>query len=289
LLAFFALSGAAMAACPNPITIKDAGGTTQNFDTTVDGSGNCASNSAIVDGSNAGNKATVTAGNALKVDGSAVTQPVSFSGMFTDITGSGTLIAVNNAVTVSTQGSGDTSFVISANTNVTLVAEGSVDGSFSANDVITLTAYPTGGGAGVTSISSGSVGSWTVASAALQKVRVRVTAVGSTPSATVAVDAGAGNAQNVIVVSPTASNFNVTATGTVTANQGGAPWSQNVTQFGGTNISTGTGAGGAGIPRVTVSNDSNVLATQSGSWTVTANAGTNLNTSALALERRLPR
>jgi hypothetical protein len=42
----------------------------------------------------------------------------------------------------------------------------------------------------------------------------------------------------------------------------------NVTQFGGTNISTGTGTGGAGIPRVTVSNDSNVLATQSGTWTV---------------------
>jgi hypothetical protein len=38
----------------------------------------------------------------------------------------------------------------------------------------------------------------------------------------------------------------------------------NVAQFGGTNVVTGTGAGGAGIPRVTVSNDS----------TVTANAGT---------------
>jgi len=47
--------------------------------------------------------------------------------------------------------------------------------------------------------------------------------------------------------------------GTVTANQGGAPWSENVTQFGGTNISTGTGASGTGIPRVTVSNDSKVL------------------------------
>lgn len=35
----------------------------------------------------------------------------------------------------------------------------------------------------------------------------------------------------------------------------------NTTQFGGTNVSTGTGASGAGIPRVTVSNDSNVLVT----------------------------
>ncbi len=34
--------------------------------------------------------------------------------------------------------------------------------------------------------------------------------------------------------------------------------SNNITQFGGTNLSTGAGAGGAGIPRVTVSNDSSV-------------------------------
>lgn len=50
--------------------------------------------------------------------------------------------------------------------------------------------------------------------------------------------------------------------------------STNVAQFGGTNVSTGTGASGAGIPRVTVANDS----------IVTANAGTNLNTSALLLD-----
>ena len=53
--------------------------------------------------------------------------------------------------------------------------------------------------------------------------------------------------------------------GTVTANQGTAnatPWNENVAQFGGTNISTGTGAGGAGIPRVTISNDSSLAANQ---------------------------
>lgn len=37
----------------------------------------------------------------------------------------------------------------------------------------------------------------------------------------------------------------------------------NITQFGGTNISTGTGAGGVGIPRVTISNDSSLAANQS--------------------------
>ncbi len=48
--------------------------------------------------------------------------------------------------------------------------------------------------------------------------------------------------------------------------QASGPWTSNVTQFGGTNLSTGTGAGGAGIPRVTVSNDSAV--NQAGTWTV---------------------
>lgn len=50
----------------------------------------------------------------------------------------------------------------------------------------------------------------------------------------------------------------------------------NVTQFGSNNVVTGTGASGNGIPRVTVANDSNVLATQSGTWAVnsTLQAGT---------------
>ena len=56
--------------------------------------------------------------------------------------------------------------------------------------------------------------------------------------------------------------------GTVTANQGTSPWTDNISQFGGSAVVTGTGTSGAGIPRVTVSNDSNVLATQSGTWTV---------------------
>lgn len=56
--------------------------------------------------------------------------------------------------------------------------------------------------------------------------------------------------------------------GTVTSNQGTSPWVTNITQFGSSAIVTGTGASGAGIPRVTVSNDSNILATQSGTWTV---------------------
>jgi len=44
--------------------------------------------------------------------------------------------------------------------------------------------------------------------------------------------------------------------GTLAATQSTSPWVDNITQFGGTNLSTGTGVGGAGIPRVTVSSDS---------------------------------
>jgi hypothetical protein len=55
----------------------------------------------------------------------------------------------------------------------------------------------------------------------------------------------------------------VTGTGGTFPTTPPANASTNVTQFGGTNVSTGTGASGAGIPRVTVANDSNVLVTQS--------------------------
>lgn len=59
--------------------------------------------------------------------------------------------------------------------------------------------------------------------------------------------------------------------GTVTANAGTGQFNvtctaancpMNVAQFGGSNAVTGTGASGAGIPRVTVSNDSSILGTK---------------------------
>jgi hypothetical protein len=65
---------------------------------------------------------------------------------------------------------------------------------------------------------------------------------------------------NTVGVSGTVSVSNFPATqpvsGTVTANQGTTPWADNVTQFGSSNVVTGTGASGLGIPRVTVSSDS---------------------------------
>lgn len=62
-----------------------------------------------------------------------------------------------------------------------------------------------------------------------------------------------GNLRTVISGSlPAGSN----TIGAVT--QASGPWTSNVTQFGSSAVVTGTGAGGAGIPRVTVSNDSTV-------------------------------
>lgn len=64
-----------------------------------------------------------------------------------------------------------------------------------------------------------------------------------------------------------AADFNTGSTGAqtlrVVANQGAAnatPWNENISQFGGNAVVTGTGASGVGIPRVTISNDSAILA-----------------------------
>jgi hypothetical protein len=189
-----------------------------------------------------------------------------------DHTATGTVTAVNQAVTVSTVGDGNVTAFVSANTNVTLTFEGTVDGA----NWFTVNAYPIPGGSAVTGINTN--GQWAIPVGGFNQFRMRVTAVGATPTATVALNAGAGSTQPSVVVSPTAGNF------LAFVSQSGAVWVDNVSQFGGTNISTGTGASGAGIPRVTVSNDSNVLATQSGTWTVqqggapwTVNPGTAAN------------
>ena len=87
----------------------------------------------------------------------------------------------------------------------------------------------------------------------------------------------------VTVVQPLGSNLHVDidnfpaiqpVSGTVSVTQGTSPWVDNITQFGSNPVVTGTGASGLGIPRVTVSNDSNILATQSGTWNINNISGT---------------
>lgn len=196
--------------------------------------------------------ATGTA-NGLKVDGSGVTQPVSgtfwqatqpVSGTITANAGSGTF-AISAASLPLPAG---------ASTAAKQPALGTA-GSASA-DVITvqgiasMTALKVDG-SGVTQPISGAVsqtgGPWTQ----------NVTQFGSNNVVT-----GTG-ASGVGIPRVTVSNDSVVglATGANTigaVTQASGPWTNNVTQFGGSNVATGTGAGGAGIPRVTVSNDSTV-------------------------------
>lgn len=157
-----------------------------------------------------GNSATVTASNALKVDGSAVIQPVS------------------GTVTV-TQGTSP--WVISGTVTANI---GTTNGL--ALDT-TLSAL---------SAKFNSLGQKTMANSA------------------------------PVVLASDQSAIPVTQSGswTVTSTQGTSPWVTNVSQFGGNAVVTGTGAAGVGIPRVTVSNDSNILATQSGTWNITNVSGT---------------
>lgn len=69
----------------------------------------------------------------------------------------------------------------------------------------------------------------------------------------------------------------ITVDGTVACNatQTTSPWVTNVTQFGSSNVVTGTGASGAGIPRVTISNDSSLAANQSVNVAQVGGASTN--------------
>lgn len=52
-LAFLLLPSGAWAVCPNPLTVKDAAGATQNLSVTNDGSGNCQSDIHVNDGEDA--------------------------------------------------------------------------------------------------------------------------------------------------------------------------------------------------------------------------------------------
>jgi hypothetical protein len=130
----------------------------------------------------------VSAANALKVDGSAVTQPVSG--------------------TVSLSGSVDTELPAAA-----ALADN--------------TANPTVPG----------VGAFLMAFDGTNWDRVQT---GAAASGALKVDGSA-------VTQP--------VSGTVTANQGGAPWSENITQLGGNAINTGTGAAGTGTARVALATD----------------------------------
>lgn len=68
---------------------------------------------------------------------------------------------------------------------------------------------------------------------------------------------------NALDINLKTSSITLPVSGTVAVTQSTSPWVNNITQFGGSNVVTGTGTSGAGIPRVTISNDSSLAANQS--------------------------
>lgn len=201
-----------------------------------------------------GNSATVTASNALKVDGSAVTQPVSGTVTANAGTGNFNVIGTGSAGTPATgvvtiQGiAGGTAVPISGSITASNASIGS-NGS-----AIPTSSTQIGGSDGtnlqVLRVFDADTGAGTQY---VLGVGLRKSASGGS------VDFG--TATDPIRTDPTGTTTQPVS-GTVTANQGTSPWVTNITQFGSSAVVTGTGASGAGIPRVTVSNDSNVIVSQ---------------------------
>lgn len=196
--------------------------------------------------------ALVSTGGALLVDGSATTQPVS------------------GTVTV-TQGTAS-----NLNATVTGTVAATQSGTWNINNVSGTVSLPTGA---ATAANQTTVGNQTT------KINDGTDTALVTAAGALVVD-GSGSTQPV--------------SGTVTANAGTGTFTTNVAQVGGNTVTTGSGAAGTGTQRVILATDQPVIpvsdnggsitvdgtvaATQSGGWTVTANAGTNLNTSALFLD-----
>lgn len=189
---------------------------------------------------------------------SAATVTVSASGNFNNasvgstgsvVPASGTYMTANkagNLTGLSLDGSG--------NLNVNVAAGGASGGTSSSFGL----AFPSTGTA-IGASDGANMQSLLVESSSNKNLRVAL--YNGSTEATVT----AGNALKVdgsAVTQPVSGTVSITANSAV-----------NVAQFGGSNVVTGTGASGSGIPRVTVSNDSNVLATQSGTWTMQPVAG----------------
>lgn len=246
--------------------------------------------SATYGGMNVGGTLTGLQGTAggLKVDGSASTQPV--SGTVTanqgsppwTVTGTGTL-GTPAAGVVTIQGGTAMTPVLATGTGT---AGSAAAGVVTVQGITSMTPLLVNG-SGSTQPVSGTV------TANQGGAPWSVTGTGTAGTAAAGVVSIQGIASMTAVkVDGSASTQPVS--GTVTANQGGAPWTvtgtgtagtaasgvvtiqgiasmtavkvdasattqpANITQFGGTNVSTGTGTGGAGIPRVTVSSDSSL-------------------------------
>lgn len=227
---------------------------------------------------------------------------------------SGTMTATDATVTLVTPLAGTVSLTLSGFGSATANFERTNDSAVTwvALDCITVSS-------GALTTSATANGTFLCAAGGAQRVRVRTNPY-SSGTITAAIYMGQGSTAVELARALPAGSATIGAvTGSGTFTVGGtvtttppANATTNVTQFGTNNVATGTGAGGVGIPRVTVSNDSSLAANQSvnvsqfggtnavtgtgasgagiprvtvsNDSTVTANAGTNLNTSALVLD-----
>lgn len=183
--------------------------------------------------SQGGNAATVTAGNALKVDGSAVTQPIS-----------GTVTANQGGTWTVQQGTPPWSV--------------SQSGSWTTGRTWTLAS-------GSDSIAAVESGNWDI-----RNITGTVSLpTGASTSANQSTEIASLASIDTKLTSPIAvSQSGTWTTGrtwslasgsdSVSVVQSTSPWVNNVSQFGGSAVVTGTGNSGSGIPRVTVSNDSSI-------------------------------
>lgn len=287
-------AGTELATSGNPLRIDPTGTTTQPVSGTVSvnalpSGSNTIGGVELVD-SGGTNKASISAGGAVKVDGSAVTQPI--SGTVTANAGTnlntsalalesgGNLATLAGAVSaskvnVNIASGNPTSIIANAGTNLNtsaLALDTSVNGLLTAQgsttsgqsgplaQAATTTAAPTYTTGKTNPLSTDTSGN--LRTSVNNTVTVSGTVTTTPPSnASVNLNQVGGSA---VALGQTTMSGSIPVT--LASNQ--SAFSDNITQFGGTNVSTGTGASGAGIPRVTVSNDSNVLATQSGTWTV---------------------
>jgi hypothetical protein len=143
---------------------------------------------------------------------------------------------------------------------------------FGGSNVVTGTGT---GGAGIPRVTVSSDSSIIATQNTAANLRSQTASESSTGSSTPSVAGLSGGAVTTVIPTYTSGNlgalslttdgylrvFNYSSTGS-TVTQGTSPWVTNVSQFGGSNVVTGTGTGGAGIPRITVSSDSSIIATQ---------------------------
>lgn len=180
---------------------------------------------------------------------------------FLDKNQTGTISALNGTVTINTNGMATVILTLTGTWSATINLQGFDGTNWIGATGLTL---PAGG---ITSALSAN-GSIAIPVGGFSQFRIQATVY---TSGTVNAFMNTGSGLNVVQVyndsgSPIVVKGNGTAgtpdTNVVTVQgvSGGTGLASNITQFGTTNISTGTGASGAGIPRVTVANDSKIIA-----------------------------